>query len=127
MFSFQDQEEIRLVVNSGAKLLDLAEKMADNSAVLLKCRPESGRNDQVLFTDREVLYIDAKDLVGHTEAAAVLPYSSVVSFAVETAGGIMGESALRLDLLTGKSVSFRFKGKADVVSLAAAVRKGMKA
>ena len=33
------------------------------------------------------------------------------------------ESGLRLDLLNGKSVTFRFKGKADVTGLASAIRK----
>lgn len=123
MFSFYDQKEIGLVVNEGVKLLELAEKMKDTSKVLIQCRPEAVRADQVLFTDREIIYVQAKDLAGHNESAAVLPYQSVLSFAVETAGGLMGESGLRLDLLNGKSVTFRFKGKADVTGLASAIRK----
>lgn len=126
MFSFYDQKEISLVVNEGVKLLDLAEKMKDSSKIIIQCRPETGRADQVLFTDRDILYVQAKDLAGHNETAAVLPYQSVVSFAVETPGGLMGESAIRLDLVNGKSVSFRLKGKADIVTLASAVRKIIK-
>ena len=121
MFSFYDQNELSLVVNEGVKINELAETMRGTSAVLLQCRPESNRNDQVIFTVRNVIYADARDLNGHSDAAAVLPYKEVRSIGVENPGGLMGESQLRLDFKGGKSITFKFKGKADVAALGKAV------
>lgn len=117
MFSFYDQKDLNLVVNDGVKINELAETLLSGSKVLLQCRPETNRNDQVIFSDKCVIYADTRDLAGHNDAAAVLPYKEVCSFAVETAGGLMGESALRLDFKGGKSLTFKFKGKADVTAL----------
>ena len=121
MFSFYDQTDLSLVVNDGIKINELADSLRSGCTVLLQCRPETNRNDQVIFTDKCVIYADARDLAGHNDAAAVLPYKEVRSFAVETAGGLMGESQLRLDFKGGKALTFKFKGKADVTALGKAV------
>lgn len=121
MFSFYDQDELSLVVNDGVKINELAEQLRGTAAVLLQCRPAANRNDQVIFTAKSVIYADVRDLNGHNDAAAVLPYKEVRSVAVETPGGLMNESAMRLDFKSGKSITFTFKGKTDVVALARAV------
>lgn len=121
MFSFYDQNELSLVVNDGVKINELAETMRGTAAVLLQCRPEASRNDQVIFTAKSVIYADARDLNGHADAAVVLPYKEVRSIGVENPGGLMGESQLRLDIKGGKSITFKFKGKADVAALGKAV------
>jgi hypothetical protein len=121
MFSFYDQKDLNLVVNDGVKINELAETLLSGSKVLLQCRPETNRNDQVIFSDKCVIYADTRDLAGHNDAAAVLPYKEVRSIGVENPGGLMGESQLRLDFKGGKSITFKFKGKADVAALGKAV------
>ena len=81
-----------------------------------------GLRDQVVFTNKRIIYINIQGLTGTKQDYTSMPYSRIQAYSVETAGmaEMMGLGKLTADCelelcfsSVGK-VKFEFKGESDI-------------
>lgn len=91
--------------------------LLDNEKVLSAYA--SGR-DQVIFTDKRIIAVDVKGLIGKRKEFSTLPYSKVVHFTVQTPGFLEfnSDSELVLCYPNGANIQFEFSGKANILQIA---------
>ena len=129
MTYFQKHSTVSAVSVPDMKINRLAASLlGSGESVLGVFRPETLANDQLIFTDRQVIYLESKDLVGKKYSLSVLPYRSIQSFQIETAGvtDLRGDTELQL-VQDGKDTTvFRLIGNPDLGRIAAAITSAVR-
>lgn len=68
--------------------------------------------DVAVFTDKRILVVDKQGLTGKKIEYYTIPYKSIVTYAIETAGTFDLDSEIKLTLSGGISIELKFfKGK----------------
>jgi len=120
MFSFYETPEYFAVGIDKTRISEQAVSLlVEGESVICQCRPEKLTLDQIIFTDRRLIYAQLKDPSGKKSSISVLPYREIRAFSLETPGliGAFGESVLKLELRNGSELLFHLKGKTDVLSI----------
>ena len=76
-----------------------------------------GIRDRLVITNRRIIVIDVQGLTGKKKEFMFIPYSKVVSYAVESAGTIDLNSELKLWLSGIGGVKFNFAPKTDIFGI----------
>lgn len=100
-----------------SSILGEVKKMLINGEQILSAY-ESGR-DQIVFTNKRVIAVDVKGIVGKKKEFSSLPYSKVQHFTVQTPGfmELLSDGELILGFANGILVQFEFGGKVDIISI----------
>ena len=79
--------------------------------------------DQVVFTNKRIITIDAKGLTGKRKEYFVLPYSKVQYFGLQTPGMVelIPDAELTLVFANGMKADFEFKGSSDILEIGRAI------
>lgn len=64
--------------------------------------------DAALFTDKRILIADKQGITGRKVEYYTIPYKSVITYAIETAGTFDLDSEIKLWLSGGKSIELQF-------------------
>jgi len=68
--------------------------------------------DAAVFTDKRILIVDKQGLTGKKMEYCTIPYKSIVTYAIETAGTFDLDSEIKLTLSGGIKIELQFiKGK----------------
>lgn len=75
--------------------------------------------DQLVFTNKRIIGIDVQGITGMKRNFAIMPYSSVQYFSIQTPGfaEIFADSELFLMFANGFTAKFEFRGAVDVAKL----------
>lgn len=73
--------------------------------------------DQVVFTNKRIFVVNVQGITGKKRAYISYPYSKIQYFGVETAGVLDIDSELFLAFNDGRSLSFDFKTRVDIMSI----------
>lgn len=76
--------------------------------------------DQVVFTNKRIITIDVQGVVGKKKEYAVLPYSRIQYFSIQTPGLIelFPDNELFIRFSDGFESKFEFKGYVDIAAIA---------
>ncbi|MBO7703801.1 MAG: PH domain-containing protein [Solobacterium sp.] len=118
----QDTELTATAINEERVNSRAASILVEGEHVIALYRPQKHANDQVIFTNRRIIYADPKDIANRKAELSVLPYKEIRQFTVETPGmGFSGDSKLHLILLNGTTLDFNLHGTADIIEAAKAI------
>lgn len=88
---------------------DLKAKLSEAESVVFSVKTI---RDAAVFTDKRILIADKQGLTGKKTEFYSIPYKSVVTYAIETAGTFDLDSEIKLTLTGGILIEFKFmKGK----------------
>ena len=75
--------------------------------------------DQLVFTNKRIISIDVQGLTGLKKSFAIMPYSSVQFFTIQTPGfaELVSDSELYLMFSNGFTAKFEFRGSVDIGAL----------
>jgi hypothetical protein len=75
--------------------------------------------DFIVFTDWRLLYIDVQGITGSKKSYLTVPYRSITSFSIETAGTFDLDAEIRLSLSGLSPIEFKIGRDSDVRGLQA--------
>lgn len=80
---------------------------------------KSGR-DQVVFTNKRIISVDVKGIVGSKKEFSTLPYSKIVHFTVQTPGfmELRSDSELVIAYPNGALIQFEFSDQENILEIA---------
>lgn len=70
--------------------------------------------DLLVFTDKRLILVDKQGLTGKKRRYTTIPYVSVVTFGMETAGRLDADAEIDLSLRGGGRMSFEFGRSANI-------------
>jgi len=75
--------------------------------------------DQLIFTNKRIISMDAQGLTGKRRSFTSLPYSKIQFFSIQTPGlvELFSDSELFLYFSNGFEAMFEFKGRTDIGQL----------
>ena len=75
--------------------------------------------DQLVFTNKRIISIDVQGLTGLKKSFAIMPYSKVQFFTIQTPGfaELVSDSELYLMFSNGFTAKFEFRGSVDIGAL----------
>ena len=75
--------------------------------------------DQLVFTNKRIISIDVQGLTGLKKSFAIMPYSRVQFFTIQTPGfaELVSDSELLLMFSNGFNAKFEFRGSVDIGTL----------
>ena len=75
--------------------------------------------DQLIFTNKRIISMDAQGLTGKRRSFTSLPYSKIQFFSIQTPGlvELFSDSELFLHFSNGFEATFEFKGRTDIGQL----------
>ena len=75
--------------------------------------------DQLIFTNKRVISVDVQGLTGMKKSFAILPYSKIQFFTIQTPGfaELVSDSELELMFSNGFTAKFEFRGSVDIGAL----------
>ena len=75
--------------------------------------------DQLVFTNKRIISIDVQGLTGLKKSFAIMPYSRVQFFTIQTPGfaELVSDSELYLMFSNGFTAKFEFRGSVDIGAL----------
>ena len=75
--------------------------------------------DQLVFTNKRIISIDVQGLTGLKKSFAIMPYSRVQFFTIQTPGfaELVSDSELYLMFSNGFTAKFEFRGNVDIGAL----------
>ena len=75
--------------------------------------------DQLVFTNKRIISIDVQGLTGLKKSFAIMPYSKVQFFTIQTPGfaELVSDSELLLMFSNGFNAKFEFRGSVDIGAL----------
>jgi len=81
--------------------------------------------DQLVFTNKRIIAIDVQGVTGVKKSFAIMPYSKVQYFTIETPGfmELFPDSKLEIIFANGFVAKFEFRGRTDVGALGRAISK----
>ncbi len=79
--------------------------------------------DQVIFTNKRIITIDVKGMIGSRKEIFILPYARIQYFGIQTPGLIelIPDAELSLVFANGTKVDFEFKGQSDILEIGRAI------
>ena len=79
--------------------------------------------DQLIFTNKRVISVDVQGLTGMKKSFAILPYSKIQFFTIQTPGfaELVSDSELELMFSNGFTAKFEFRGSVDIGALSRAI------
>ncbi len=107
-------------------LISLAQVSADDGKDLYEkfLLPEEsvfgsykGMRDRLVITDKRIIVIDIQGITGKKKEFMFIPYSKIVSYAVESAGTFDVNSELKIWLSGIGCVKFNFVPKIDIFGI----------
>ncbi len=76
-----------------------------------------GIRDRLVITDKRLIVIDVQGITGKKKEFMFIPYSKIVSYAVESAGTIDVNSELKIWLSGIGGIKFNFVPKTDIFGI----------
>ena len=72
--------------------------------------------DQLVFTNKRIIYIDVQGITGKRKSFATMPYSKIQYFSIQTPGfmELFPDSELFVMFTNGFTAKFEFKGAVDI-------------
>ena len=72
--------------------------------------------DQLVFTNKRIISMDAQGIAGKRRSFTSLPYSKIQFFSIQTPGlmELFSDAELFLHFSNGFEATFEFKGKVDI-------------
>ena len=83
----------------------------------------SSIRDYVAFTNKRVIAVNVQGITGSKKSFTTLPYSRLISFAIETAGTFDMDSELNLDFSGLGKVMFEFSHGSNIQGIAQLIAK----
>ena len=79
--------------------------------------------DQVVFTNKRIITIDVKGMVGAKKEFFILPYARIQYFGIQTPGlvELIPDAELSVVFANGTRVDFEFKGASDILEIGRAI------
>lgn len=80
--------------------------------------------DQLIFTDRRMVYMDQKGITGKRIEYDIMPYKLITRYMVQTPGiEIVPDAEMDVYFADGHKAHFEFKGKTDIRSISRGMSK----
>jgi len=75
--------------------------------------------DQVVFTNKRVIFVDVKGITGKKQFFTNMPYKMIQYYDVQTPGfaEIISDSEMDLHFANGHTAHFEFKGKCKILDI----------
>lgn len=72
--------------------------------------------DQLVFTNKRIIFIDVQGITGKRKSFATMPYSKIQYFSIQTPGfmELFPDSELFVMFTNGFTAKFEFKGAVDI-------------
>lgn len=77
----------------------------------------SSMRDYVVFTNKRFISVNVQGLTGKKQDYTSIPYKSITTFSIETAGTFDIDSELELYLSGVGKVKFEFSGSSDIIEI----------
>ena len=76
--------------------------------------------DQLVFTNKRIIAIDVQGVTGKRKSFAIIPYSRILYFTIQTPGfmELFPDSELFIQCSDSFTARFEFKGKVDIGQIA---------
>ncbi|MGF1554330.1 MAG: PH domain-containing protein [Paracoccaceae bacterium] len=82
--------------------------------------------DQIVFTDRRIVFIDKQGMTGRKKNYLSVPYRSITMFSIETAGSFDADAEMRLWISgQGEPIKHELSRGSNVPGIQKALAKGM--